>query len=209
MSVATTPDVQAPPPAGAALPMSRNAGRLLLAPSVIVLLAWMIVPLVMTLWFSFQYYNLINPETTGFAGLDNYRYLVTDPDFWVSLQNTLILLASVPLGFLLGLFRMLVDTPVTLGIKPNGYDVGTFFWVINNINFQYFSILITAVSAIVMVGVSYLTPAPDYEALKDLTFATRSEKHRADSQVSWGWKEVTASVVVLIVVAFGYLYFTG
>ncbi|MFL5287581.1 MAG: carbohydrate ABC transporter permease [Rhodopila sp.] len=75
--------------------MSRNAGRLLLAPSVIVLLAWMIVPLVMTLWFSFQYYNLINPETTGFAGLDNYRYLVTDPDFWVSLENTLILLASV------------------------------------------------------------------------------------------------------------------
>ncbi|MFL5253459.1 MAG: carbohydrate ABC transporter permease [Rhodopila sp.] len=75
--------------------MSRNAGRLLLAPSVIVLLAWMIVPLVMTLWFSFQYYNLINPETTGFAGLDNYRYLVTDPDFWVSLENTLILLVSV------------------------------------------------------------------------------------------------------------------
>jgi sorbitol/mannitol transport system permease protein len=96
MSVATTPDVQTPPPhAEAALPMSRNAGRLLLAPSVIVLLAWMIVPLVMTLWFSFQYYNLINPETTGFAGLDNYRYLVTDPDFWVSLENTLILLLSV------------------------------------------------------------------------------------------------------------------
>ncbi len=76
-------------------PMPRSVGRLLLLPSVIVLLAWMIVPLVMTLWFSFQYYNLVNPETTGFAGLDNYRYLVTDPDFWVSLENTLILLAAV------------------------------------------------------------------------------------------------------------------
>ncbi len=47
-------------------------------PSVAVLLAWMIVPLVMTLWFSFQRYNLIS-----------------DPDFWVSLQNTMTLLISV------------------------------------------------------------------------------------------------------------------
>jgi len=128
--------------------------------------------------------------------------------FWKRLNSQGCFWAMV-VGFSMGLFRMLVDTPVTLGIKPDGYEVGSFFWVINNINFQYFSILITAVSAIVMVGVSYLTPAPDYEALKDLTFATRSDKHRADSQVSWGWKEVTASVVVLAVVAFGYLYFTG
>ena len=67
----------------------------LVAPSVLVLLAWMIVPLVMTLWFSFEYYNLINPTVSGFAGIDNYEFLVTDPDFWVSLQNTLILLVSV------------------------------------------------------------------------------------------------------------------
>lgn len=73
----------------------RKVGSLLLLPSMIVLLAWMIIPLVMTLWFSIQYYNLIDPTTTGFAGLDNYRYLVTDPDFWVSLRNTLVLVASV------------------------------------------------------------------------------------------------------------------
>jgi len=64
-------------------------------PSVVVLLAWMIVPLVMTLWFSFQRYNLIDPTTTGFAGLDNYRYLLTDPDFLISLEKTLILVGSV------------------------------------------------------------------------------------------------------------------
>ena len=76
-------------------PLPRKAGTALLAPSVVVLLAWMIVPLVMTLWFSFQYYNLVNPTQTGFAGSDNYHYLVTDPDFWVSLENTLILVGSV------------------------------------------------------------------------------------------------------------------
>jgi sorbitol/mannitol transport system permease protein len=93
MSATTTRE--ATPPQEAALPMPRSVGRLLQAPSVIVLLAWMIIPLVMTLWFSFQRYNLIDPATTGFAGLDNYRYLVTDPDFWVSLENTLLLVGSV------------------------------------------------------------------------------------------------------------------
>lgn len=67
----------------------------LMAPSVGLLLIWMIVPLVMTLWFSFQYYNLLNPAQTGFAGLDNYTFLVTDPDFWASLINTLVLVGSV------------------------------------------------------------------------------------------------------------------
>jgi sorbitol/mannitol transport system permease protein len=74
---------------------ARAAGQFLVMPSVVVLLAWMIVPLVMTLWFSFQYYNLINPAVAGFAGFDNYEFLVTDPDFYASLQNTLVLLASV------------------------------------------------------------------------------------------------------------------
>ncbi|HWK43798.1 MAG TPA: sugar ABC transporter permease [Stellaceae bacterium] len=68
---------------------------MLVAPSVTVLFLWMIVPLVMTLWFSFQRYNLLDPTVTGFAGLDNYEFLATDPDFWVSLTNTLILLGSV------------------------------------------------------------------------------------------------------------------
>lgn len=89
MSVAMHSDVDVSPP------LPRKVGTALLAPSVLVLLAWMIIPLVMTLWFSFQYYNLVNPTEAGFAGWDNYRYLVTDPDFWVSLENTLILVGSV------------------------------------------------------------------------------------------------------------------
>jgi sorbitol/mannitol transport system permease protein len=93
-TLSPSPGVTTPPHDTDAAP-GRKVGSLLLMPSVIVLLAWMIVPLVMTLWFSFQYYNLVSPETRGFAGIDNYQYLITDPDFWVSLENTLILLVSV------------------------------------------------------------------------------------------------------------------
>ena len=60
-----------------------------------VLLLWMIVPLAMTLWFSSQRYNLLDPTVSGFAGINNYQELVTDPDFWVSLRNTLVLVGSV------------------------------------------------------------------------------------------------------------------
>ncbi len=67
----------------------------LVGPAVGVLLLWMIVPLAMTLWFSFQRYNLLDPTVGGFAGLDNYDFLVTDPDFWVSLWNTFVLVGSV------------------------------------------------------------------------------------------------------------------
>ncbi len=67
----------------------------LLSPSIFVLLLWMIVPLAMTLWFSFQRYNLLNPSMTGFAGIDNYKSLLTDSTLWTAMLNTLILVGSV------------------------------------------------------------------------------------------------------------------
>lgn len=84
--------------AAAAPPVGRKkrpVGLGFVAPSVVVLFLWMIVPLALTVWFSFQRYLLLDPSSRGFAGLDNYQYLVTDPDFWVSLQNTLILVGAV------------------------------------------------------------------------------------------------------------------
>ena len=88
----------APPVAQAAGPkqQDRRTNTLpLVGPAVGVLLLWMIVPLALTLWFSFQRYNLLDPTVGGFAGLDNYEFLVTDPDFWVSLWNTFVLVGSV------------------------------------------------------------------------------------------------------------------
>jgi len=118
---------------------------------------------------------------------------------------------AMAIGFVVGIFRMLVDTPVTLGLEQykNGYPEGSFLWIINNINFQYFSILITIISAVVMVGVSMLTQAPDYDKIKNLSFGTVTDEHRAESAKSWGAGEVLASAVVLAVILAGYLYFRG
>jgi solute:Na+ symporter, SSS family len=118
---------------------------------------------------------------------------------------------SIVVGFAIGIFRMLVDTPVTLGLKgfEAGYSEGSLFWIVNNIYFQYFSVLITIISAIVMVVVSYLTEEPDYGKIKGLTYGTASEEHRRRTRESWDWHELAASGVVLLVILSAYFYFTG
>jgi SSS family solute:Na+ symporter len=118
---------------------------------------------------------------------------------------------SLLVGFALGLFRMLVDTPVSLGLAgyAGGYPPGSLLWIVNNIYFQYFSVLITLVSMAVLIGVSLLTAEPDYARLKGLTFATVSDRDREKSRASWDWRDVTGTVVVLVCILAAYLYFTG
>jgi SSS family solute:Na+ symporter len=117
-------------------------------------------------------------------------------------------LTTLGVGFLMGLFRLFVDTPVKL-VSGFAYEQGSFFWVINNIFFQYYSLLIFIVCAIVMVLVSYLTEAPDYGRINGLTFGTLTAEHRKESRASWNAKEVFASVVVLVIIIAVYLYFRG
>ena len=67
----------------------------LVAPSVVLLLLWSLVPLAMTLWFSFQRYNLLNPLIHGFAGWNNYKFLFQDPALVSSLVVTLVVVGAV------------------------------------------------------------------------------------------------------------------
>jgi len=128
--------------------------------------------------------------------------------FWKRLNAKGCLWAMV-IGFVVGFFRMLVDTPVTLKQGKFHYAEGSFFWIVNNINFQYFSILITIISAIVMVVVSYMTAPPDGAQIKGLTFATASADDKAKTRSSWGAQEVIFSAVVMVCITFAYLYFRG
>ena len=91
----------------------RTLPRLLQAPAVISLLLWMIVPLVMTIYFSVIRFNLMQPENTGFIGLENFEYFITDPSFWPAVLNTVLLLGWVIIiTVVLGLFIALItDAP--------------------------------------------------------------------------------------------------
>ena len=120
-------------------------------------------------------------------------------------------LAALITGFLLGIFRLAVDTPVKLGLAgyEDGYLYGSFLWVINNMFFQYYSLLIFSLSVAVMVGVSYSTREPDYAAISGLTYGTMTGEDRRDSRSSWDKREVIASAAILLAIVASYLYFSG
>lgn len=106
---------------------------------------------------------------------------------------------------------MCVDTPVRLKLAglESGYADGSFLWIVNNIYFQYFSVLITVVSAVVMVVVSHLTAQPDYGRIQSLTFETATAQDLAYTRAGWSWKEVAASALVVACILGSYLYFRG
>lgn len=117
-------------------------------------------------------------------------------------------LAALLVGFLMGLFRLAVDTPVKM-VEAFAYSEASFLWVVNNIFFQYYSLLITIVCIVVMVVVSYLTAPPAYEKISGLTYATMTEEDRKQSRASWSVGDVASSGLVLAAILAAYLYFRG
>jgi SSS family solute:Na+ symporter len=127
-------------------------------------------------------------------------------------------LSALIIGFLLGMFRLGVDTPVALKDMPffaklfggfSGYDQGSFLWIMNNVFFQYYSIFIFIVCVIVMFAVSYLTEAPSYDKISGLTFGTTTVEDREKSRSSWTKADVVFSVILLVIIVAVYMYFTG
>jgi len=111
-------------------------------------------------------------------------------------------------GFVLGIFRLAVDTPVKL-MQGFQYPEGSFLWIVNNIFFQYYSMIILAVSAAVMIIVSHMTEVPDYQKIGGLTYATRTAEDKRISRASWTAMDVVLSLVVIGLILAAYLYFVG
>lgn len=77
-------------------------------------------------------------------------------------------LAALGVGFAMGLFRLAIDTPIALS-DSFSYEEGSFFWIVNNIFFQYYSLVIFLVCAAVMIVVSKMTEEPNYENISGST----------------------------------------
>lgn len=81
----------------------RSLPRLLQTPAVLLLLVWMLVPLSMTLYFSFIRYvlnSLRRPEWTkpavnNWRGFGNYEFVLNNKDFLLAIQNSLLIVCSI------------------------------------------------------------------------------------------------------------------
>ena len=82
---------------------NRTLPRILQTPAVVLLLIWMLVPLSMTLYFSFIRYvlNSLNrpewttPSISNWRGFGNYQYVLNAKDFWFAIQNSVFIVSSI------------------------------------------------------------------------------------------------------------------
>ncbi len=104
----------------------RRLPRLLQTPAVLLLLVWMLVPLSMTLFFSFIRYvlnNTIRPEWTtpslsNWRGFGNYEFVLNSKDFVLAIQNSLLIVCSIL--FLTVIFGVLIAVLINKSFPGQG-----------------------------------------------------------------------------------------
>ena len=126
------------------LQRARRLAALFLAPTAALLLLLIAWPLVSVAWQSFHYVNLVDPTTTGFAGLDNFHTVLDDEAFLPALLNTVVwTVLSVAGEYALGLasalalaqpvrgravFRAVIVIPWVIPIAIAGLN---WMWLLN------------------------------------------------------------------------------
>ena len=98
-------------------PKSTWLAWLLIAPSIVMLLAVTVFPLFFALKNSFYFWNLqMGPQPLGFIGWGNYQMALTRDTFWVPLVNTVLLtVAGTVLEVLAGLAVAAAPLPQRAG----------------------------------------------------------------------------------------------
>ncbi len=91
--------------------MKRKTFYLFSAPSNILMIALMILPLGMAVWLGLNFITYRNINAPQFVGLQNYQAVLADARFWQSLRFTLLFVAiTVPTQMFIGfVMAMLLD----------------------------------------------------------------------------------------------------
>jgi multiple sugar transport system permease protein len=95
----------------------RSIPYLLLLPAIVVILAVILVPLLVSLWSSLTAYTLTRPASLfQFVGFRNYQRLWGNPDFWWAFLRTVIFVTvALNLEMVLGLGLALLVNQITFG----------------------------------------------------------------------------------------------
>ena len=191
----------------------RRLPRLLQTPAVILLLLWMLIPLSMTLYFSFIRYVLNNtrrpewttPSISNWRGFGNYEYVLFHArDFWLAVQNSLfivvcILVCTVILGLALavlvnrtfpgrGIVRVLLISPFF--VMP---AVNAVLWInmildpvlgLNGLAVEGINNLIAGLREFPVLG-AFFSMWPEFEPVSFR--ATQTSAYAVIMMVTWQW----------------------
>jgi len=115
--------------------------------------------------------------------------------------------AGMICGFVLGMAKLAAQ--VLAGMESVSESMPDFLIAFGTFQWLYFCLILFAVSVIVMVAVSLLTPRPPAERLAGLTFATITAAEKGEIRKTWNKWDVIHTIIILSVIAAVYLYFTG
>jgi multiple sugar transport system permease protein len=91
---------------------------LFLLPTILVITLFSFYPVLRALYISFFDLNFLNMSAKEFIGFANYKEVLTDPDFWMAVKNTIIfVLGTVPVQTALALGIALLLNQKLRGVK--------------------------------------------------------------------------------------------
>ena len=191
---------------------NRTLPRLLQMPAVLVLLIWMIVPLGMTLYFSFIRYVLnslrkpewTQPSLSNWRGFGNYQFVWNNDGFWLAIYNSVfivtgIILLTVILGLAIavlinrdffgrGIVRVLLISPFF--VMP---AVNAVLWInmildpvlgLNGLAIDGINALIADLKNMAFIG-NFFALWPDLEPISFR--ATDTSAYAVIIMVTWQW----------------------
>ena len=110
---------------------------------------------------------------------------------------------TMVVGFIVGALRIVLE------LVKDSLDPESFWYLLGDMNFLSFASWFFLFCIILIVVVSYATPAPSDEKLKNLTYATISEEERKENKNSYNWKDIAISIVIIAIVAYVMIWFNG
>ena len=106
-------------------------------------------------------------------------------------------------GLIIAVLRLVLE------VNKNLLETGSLLHSFGTMNFLSFAAWFFLFCVIVCVLVSLLTPAPSFEQIKGLTFGTLTEEQKSANRVSYNWLDIVLSLIVIGIVAFVMISFTG
>ena len=89
--------------------MERKHFYIFVGPSLVIMLALMVAPLLAAIWLGFHRMTFSNVTEPVWVGLENYIFMLSDPGFWNSFTFTILyIVVTVPIQIVLGLFVALM-----------------------------------------------------------------------------------------------------
>ncbi len=115
-------------------------------------------------------------------------------------------MATLYIGFGIGLFRLILDTIVTF--NP-GHEFSGVLGDIIAIPFSHFAIVIFVISLCILVGVSLSSAKPSAQQVEGLALGTLTAEQKAEVKNSYSWVDIVTSVLIVVIITAIMLYFTG